>query len=127
MLAEEVWDMSNRSISGTTVLGLALWFSLAALPVAGQVTNAPARSDLSRTPDGHPDLQGTYDLASMTPLERWPGDPPLLTKEQLAERPLLGVVESAGRRGSAFESLALHRPDVEPKPSRQRPPALPDY
>jgi hypothetical protein len=44
--------------------------------------NAPARSDLARTPDGHPDLQGTYDLATMTPLERWPGDPPFLTKEQ---------------------------------------------
>src|SRR5256885_1531933 len=23
-----------------------------------------------RTPDGHPDLQGTYDLATLTPLER---------------------------------------------------------
>ena len=26
-----------------------------------------------RTPDGHPDLQGTYDLATITPLERRPG------------------------------------------------------
>ncbi len=33
-------------------------------------------------PDGHPDLQGTYDLATMTPMERMPGDPPVLTKEQ---------------------------------------------
>jgi hypothetical protein len=33
-------------------------------------------------PDGHPDLQGTYDLATMTPMERFPGDPPVLTKEQ---------------------------------------------
>jgi hypothetical protein len=32
--------------------------------------------------DGHPDLQGTYDLSTMTPLERQPGDPPFLTKGQ---------------------------------------------
>ena len=74
--------MSNRFISGTRVLGMALGFSLAALPVAGQVMNTAAKSDLPPTPDGHPDLQGTYDLSTMTPLERWPGDPPLLTKEQ---------------------------------------------
>src|SRR5712664_4275748 len=60
--------------------------ALTVLPVAGQVTstvtNAAARSDLPRTPDGHPDLQGTYDLATMTPLERLPGHPPFLTKEK---------------------------------------------
>ena len=50
--------------------------------MAGQVTNTAAKSALPRTPDGHPDLQGTYDLATMTPLERLPGDPPFLTKEQ---------------------------------------------
>jgi len=27
-------------------------------------------------PDGHPDLQGIYDLATMTPIERIPGDSP---------------------------------------------------
>jgi hypothetical protein len=32
--------------------------------------------------DGHPDLQGTYDLSTMTPMERLPGDPPFLTKGQ---------------------------------------------
>jgi len=74
--------MPNRFVSGTSALGMALGFSLTALPVAGQVMNTAAKSDLSRTPDGHPDLQGTYDLSTMTPLERWPGDPPLLTKEQ---------------------------------------------
>lgn len=78
--------MPNRFISATSAVGMALGLiSLTALPVAGQVTNtltnAAARSDLPRTPDGHPDLQGTYDLATMTPLERQPGDPPFLTKE----------------------------------------------
>ena len=49
-------------------------FVLAGFSAAGQ--SGP------RTPDGHPDLQGTYDLSTMTPLERLPGDPPFLSKEQ---------------------------------------------
>jgi hypothetical protein len=53
---------------------------LTTLPMVGQATSTAAKSDLPRTPDGYPDLQGTYDLATMTPLERWPGDPPFLTK-----------------------------------------------
>jgi hypothetical protein len=32
--------------------------------------------------DGHPDLQGTYDLGTLTPLERAPGTPLVLTTEQ---------------------------------------------
>ena len=46
------------------------------------LTAVPARSAIRRMPDGHPDLQGIYDLATMTPMERLPGDPPVLTKEQ---------------------------------------------
>ena len=114
--------MSNRFISAPRVLGIALGFSLAALPVAGQVMNTPAKSDLTRTPDGHPDLQGTYDLATMTPLERWPGDPPFLTKEQAdalqraeldrwqrrdaeGNRPLLPVGGNTSAPKSFFELL----------------------
>src|SRR5579862_5157838 len=41
-----------------------------------------AQSAQPRTADGHPDLNGVYDLATMTPLERLPGDPPVLSKEQ---------------------------------------------
>src|SRR5438093_10027333 len=59
-------------------MSLAL-FSFVALPIAGQVTKT---STLPRMPDGHPDLQGTYDLATMTPIERLPGSPPFLTKEK---------------------------------------------
>jgi hypothetical protein len=33
----------------------------------------PAAKDMPRMPDGHPDLQGTYDVATMTPVERFPG------------------------------------------------------
>src|SRR5262249_52880033 len=78
-------DMPNRFILGTCAVGTALGLmSLTALPVAGQGTSAAARFELPRTPDGHPDLQGTYDLTTMTPLERQRGDPPFLTKENAA-------------------------------------------
>ena len=75
--------MSNRFISGMSVPGMAVaLISLVALPVLGQVTDTAPKSVLPRTSDGHLDLQGIYDLATMTPLERWPGDPPFLTREQ---------------------------------------------
>jgi hypothetical protein len=57
--------------------------SMAALPISAQTQKpAPAKASFPRTPDGHPDLQGTYDLATMTPFERMPGDPPFYTKEE---------------------------------------------
>jgi hypothetical protein len=40
---------------------------------------AAAKKAAPRTPDGHPDLQGTYDLATITPLERRPGQNAVLT------------------------------------------------
>jgi hypothetical protein len=43
---------------------------------------ATARAAGPRTPDGHPDLQGTYDLGTLTPLERTAGTPLVLTDEQ---------------------------------------------
>jgi hypothetical protein len=101
--------MSNRFVSGTTVLGLALGLSLAALPVVGQVMNTPARSELARTPDGHPDLQGTYDLATMTPIERWPGDPPFLTKER-AEALQRAEAERRAKSAGGDQPLPVDRP-----------------
>jgi hypothetical protein len=80
--------------------------SVAALPMAGQ-TSKP--SSLPRTPDGHPDLQGTYDLATITPLERLPGDPPFLTKE----------------KAEALRKAELARRAEDSKPSRADRPAPP--
>ena len=39
---------------------------------------------MPRTPDGRPDLQGIYDLATLTPLERRAGTPLVLTSEETA-------------------------------------------
>jgi hypothetical protein len=74
--------MRNRLISMASTAGMALALSVTAVPMTAQATKATAKSALPRTPDGHPDLQGTYDLATMTPFERLPNDPPVLTKEQ---------------------------------------------
>jgi hypothetical protein len=38
-----------------------------------------------RMPDGHPDLQGTYDLATLTPMERPAGAKAALTREEAAK------------------------------------------
>ena len=58
------------------------------LPLLGQTAGgarAVAARDIPRTADGHPDLQGTYDLATLTPLERRAGTPLVLTEEDAAK------------------------------------------
>ena len=105
--------MPNRVISGTSAMGMALGLlALTTLPMVGQVTTIAAKPDLPRTPDGHPDLQGTYDLATMTPLERWPGDPPFLTKEQ-AEDLQRAELE---RRSKSTKGDEPRPPDRPPPP-----------
>src|SRR5260370_3222265 len=62
---------------------LLLWTAFSA---AAQNPKAPAKTHgLRRMPDGHPDLQGTYDVATLTPLERPAGAKLALTKEQAAK------------------------------------------
>ena len=39
-------------------------------PVANKIATDSKRWSAARTPDGQPDLQGVWDAASMTPLER---------------------------------------------------------
>jgi hypothetical protein len=66
--------------------------TLVAVPmlVAGLAGQSPAKKGPSgqtqravpRMPDGHPDLQGTYDLGTLTPLERTAGSPLVLTEDQ---------------------------------------------
>src|SRR5438105_10916506 len=52
-----------------------------------------------RTPDGHPDLQGTYDLATLTPLERPAGTKAVLTEDEAAklERDIAARRDQEGR------------------------------
>jgi hypothetical protein len=70
--------------------GIAAMAALTGAHVSGQApvkTAAPAAAKRSvpRLPDGHPDLQGMYDLATLTPVERPAGTPLVMTDEQAAK------------------------------------------
>ena len=41
-----------------------------ALTMLAPVALAQQRADMPRTADGRPDLSGTYDIATLTPLQR---------------------------------------------------------
>jgi len=77
--------------------------TLFAIPllVAGVAAQTPAKKPaapgaIPRTADGHPDLQGTYDLGTLTPLERAAGSPLVLTEEQAKTREAQVAQRSAG-------------------------------
>jgi hypothetical protein len=56
---------------------------VAALSILGAHAAGPP---MARTADGHPDLQGTYDVATLTPLERPAGLPAVLSDAEAATR-----------------------------------------
>ena len=61
--------MSNRFLASMLTAIAVAW--LTPLPAAGQAKTAPAAAWTStRTPDGQPNLQGTWTMATYTPLER---------------------------------------------------------
>ena len=78
---------SNRFLTATVVAGAIALASLMPARVAGQAAAkaapAPAaKRAIPRMADGHPDLQGMYDLATLTPVERPAGTPLVMTDEQ---------------------------------------------
>ena len=101
--------MRNRFIiTMCAALTVLAFISLTTVPATAQTAKSAAKSAIPRMPDGHPDLQGTYDLATMTPLERFPGDPPVLTKEQAQK---LQQAEEA-RRAVDATKLDPNRPTL---------------
>ena len=99
---------------GTLATALAL-VGLTTVLLPGQSAKTSAKSAIPRTPDGHPDLQGTYDLAMMTPFERLPGDPPYLTKEQAES---LQKKEMQRRAKDSGYSMQFSRTSATSNPSR---------
>jgi len=76
--------MRTRFVSGAVaIVAVCVTANIAAQ--SGAATRTTAARDISRMPDGHPDLQGTYDLGTLTPLERAAGTPLVLTEEQAAK------------------------------------------
>ena len=79
--------MRVRFLTPFVVLAAAAVCVVAPARLAGQTpAKKPAGGTVARTPDGHPDLQGTYDLATLTPLARPAGTPLVLAKEEAAQR-----------------------------------------
>ena len=80
--------MRKQLFTATCVLaGVMAGVALVPALVAGQAPRAAAtaKGPIPRLPDGHPDLQGTFDLATLTPVERQAGTPITLTDEQAAK------------------------------------------
>jgi len=63
---------------------IAAAFALAA--GLGVFVSAQQAAKIPRLADGHPDLQGTYDLATLTPVERAAGSPLVLSDEEAAKQ-----------------------------------------
>jgi hypothetical protein len=99
--------MTNRDAIGRNPT--LAWPALAAALVAGGwlltpvLAQAPAGIakpwTLPRTPDGHPDLQGNWTNATLTPIDRPNGQPAVLTAEQVArmEKGMADRVERLAR------------------------------
>src|SRR5258707_2916204 len=98
-------------IGGGAVVALA---SLMPAHVAGQAAaKAPAPASkraIPRLADGHPDLQGMYDLATLTPVERPAGTPLVMTDEQAAKL----EKEVAARKSNQDAPIKADR-DAPPK------------
>src|SRR5437588_4707978 len=88
--------MKHRSSTPAAALAFALAAGWFAAPAAAQSRAAsPKKWTAPRLPDGHPDLQGIWTTATLTPLERPP---------ELAAKPVLTQAEAA-----AYEKQLLHQ------------------
>src|ERR1700681_4512685 len=72
LLKREDLSMSCRFLASTSVMAFLLVASLVAQapPAAKQAAAKGKSANIPKTPDGHPDLQGVWTNATITPLER---------------------------------------------------------
>ena len=79
--------MRNRFVVLAGLLALAALLLSTSIPAVAQTAKPASKAyHPPRTPDGHPDLQGIYDLATITPMQRTAGTPLVLTKEEALKR-----------------------------------------
>src|SRR5215471_16757527 len=75
--------MRNRFAAFAGVLAIAALITLTFVPAAAQAQKAASKASTPpRMPDGHPDLQGTYDVATLTPVDRPPGANATYSKDE---------------------------------------------
>ena len=110
----------SRSLSRAPVLAIAIGAIGSLTLVAAQTRTAPAtRWTAPRTPDGHPDLQGTWLSRSATPLERpaalagkaWLSDEEVAELKARAERIFARTGSSDFAAGDAVFLTALANRD----------------
>ncbi len=70
---------------GAVTLGLVLPLGLAPVAAQAPAGGAAAAWTMPRTPEGTPDLQGNWSNATITPLERPPGQPAVLSADVVAK------------------------------------------
>src|SRR5947207_1982720 len=78
--------MYQRLLTGAGIV------AIAAAVVSAQ-TRKPAAPP--RQADGHPDLSGTYDVATLTPVERAPNAPAIISDEEAAKLEKAAAARSA--------------------------------
>jgi hypothetical protein len=76
--------MRTAGLTLTAAL-VALVASIDAQAPQKPATARPAATAMPRTPDGHPDFQGNWSNATITPLERMRADTPLVLTEEAAQ------------------------------------------
>src|SRR3989449_4003969 len=89
----------NKLLTFIGILMLGMTAAAQAPKPAGKPYSPP------RAPDGHPDLQGTYDLATLTPLERPAGMKAVLTAEEAAKL----EKDIAARKDQAAQPISADR------------------
>jgi hypothetical protein len=96
--------MSRRRLTLSVLVGLTALALVLPVPLVGQGAQSYAPP---RLPDGRPNLQGTYDLATLTPLERPAGMGAVLTPAQVAalERTAATALD-AGAQPSSGDRIA---------------------
>src|ERR1700735_1183342 len=91
--------MGGFVFAGVPAMGaLLLWIMMPAAAQEQKSAKPTAKAKAwapKRLPDGHHDLQGTYDIATITPLERPKGAPQAYTAEEAHKREAAFVKEKA--------------------------------
>jgi hypothetical protein len=105
--------MRNRNpVLSSAIIAAFVGLSALGLNGAGQLPAArkPAAGSIPRLADGHPDLQGTYDLATLTPVERRAGTPLVLSDEEAAS-----LEQDVARRTDTLAAPIKGDRDAPPK------------
>ena len=125
--------MAHRAMASVGVLAAALVVAaFAAIPLAGQTPTGAAKAKASsawtvpRTPDGKPDLQGTWVNFDQTPFEQpLPPDPAMKNGGNAPVAGAAAPVPAGGGNGFADQTVVVpRRPSMVIEPANGRVPVM---